>query len=298
MRTNKVDIHADDYGYSINTSKDILECMKKGCLDSVSIICNNAKFEESMEMLYEAIPSLPFLPLLSVHINLPEGKGEILPLSWASLFIKSYSFNKTKIKQEIKQEIKQQILTVTSVVDKCIDIAKNNGVECHQNGIRLDTHIHTHPIPIVWKSLIEVINEEKLNVEYIRNPKEPLIPFIKHFSLIPSYGLVNIIKNRILMLYSFKIDTYCKKHNLEKMYMWGLCMSGHMDSDRIKKVYPDMFKYAKRHNRNLELLFHPGMASEDEYSSEMNLEYFKNANLSKNRHIEKDAVLRIEEIVR
>ena len=55
-----VDIHADDYGYSINTSKDMLECMKAGALDSISIICNTKWFEDSMEMLYREIPHLPF----------------------------------------------------------------------------------------------------------------------------------------------------------------------------------------------------------------------------------------------
>lgn len=300
MKTNIVDIHADDYGYSINTSKDILECMKQGCLNSVSIICNNSHFDESMGMLYNAIPSLPFLPLLSVHLNLPEGNSDsdIFPMSWANLFLSSYGFNKAKVKEELKKEIKKQIFTVNEVVEKCIDIAKDNGVEYHQKGIRIDTHIHTHPVPVVWESLVEVIEEEKLHIEYIRNPKEPIVPFIKRVDLIPSYGITNIVKNRILMFYSSKIDKYCDSHNLEKMYMWGLTMSGHMDFDRIKKLYNDMYNYAQKHNRNLELLFHPGKATENEYSSEMNKDYFKNANLSDNRHIEKDAVLRIKEIVR
>ena len=43
-----VDIHADDYGYSLNTSKDILDCIKADNLDSFSIICNMPAFEESM----------------------------------------------------------------------------------------------------------------------------------------------------------------------------------------------------------------------------------------------------------
>ena len=292
MKTSNVDIHADDYGYSINTSKDMLECMKKGCLNSFSIICNNAKFEESMDMLYEAIPSFPFLPLISVHINLPEGKGDILPLSWAKLFLSNNS-----IKSELKKEIKYQIEKVNEVVEKCLEIANSCGIPVNQRGIRLDAHIHTHPIPVVWNSLIEVIDEEKYHIEYIRNPKEPIIPFIKNVSLIPSYGITNIIKNRILMFYSRKIDKYCDEHKIEKMYMWGLCMSGHMDFDRIKKIYPDMLKYASSHNRKLELLFHPGMALESEYSEEMNKDYFRDANLSKNRHIEKDAVMRIKEII-
>lgn len=293
MKANRVDIHADDYGYSINTSKDILECCKNGALDSFSIICNHSHFEECMDLLYEAIPSFPFLPLISVHINFPEGKGKNLPLSWPKLLLSSSS-----IKSVIKNEIKTQIGIVNDVVEKCIDIAQKNNITVYQKGIRLDTHVHTHPIPVVWQSLIEVIEEEKLNVEYIRNPKEPLIPFIKHVDLIPTYSLVNIIKNRILMFFSKKIDKYCDSQGLDKMYMWGLVMSGHMDFDRIKKVYPDMFNYANKHNRRLEILLHPGKASENELSKEMNTEYFNNFNSSDNRHIEKDAVLRIKEIMR
>ena len=80
--------------------------------------------------------------------------------------------------------------------------------------------------------------------------------------------------------------------------MWGLVMSGHMDFDKIKLIYPDMYEYTKSRGRNLEILFHPGMATRDEYSNEMNKEYFENANLSNNRHIEKETVLKIREIVR
>ena len=103
---SKVDIHADDYGYSIKTSEDILDCMKQGKLDSVSIICNTAYFEQSMKMLYEQIPDLPYLPLLSIHLNLPEGKGvtNLLPISWGRLFISSYTPGKAKIKDKLKQE--------------------------------------------------------------------------------------------------------------------------------------------------------------------------------------------------
>lgn len=292
-----VDIHADDYGYSINTSKDMLECMKKGCLNSFSIICNTSNFEESMELLYSEIPNLPFLPFISVHINLPEGNGEYLPKSWAQLFLVSYSLKRKRIKEEIKEEIRKQIDTVNEVATKCIAIAKNSGVECKQKGLRVDSHVHTHHIPVVWDALMEVIEEENYNVEYIRNSKEPIIPFIKHIDLISTYGVTNIIKNRILMLYSKKIDDYCDKKGIEKMYMWGLMMSGHMDFDRIKEVYKDMYDYANKHNRNLELLFHPGQANENEYSNEKNKDYFTDFNSSNNRLIEKDSVLRIKEII-
>jgi len=294
-----VDIHADDYGYSINTSKDMLECMKEGNLNSFSIICNTKWFEDSMEMLYKEISSLPFLPLISVHLDIPEGKSDcsLFPMSWGKLFLSSYTFSRARVKEELKKELKKQIDKTQKAIEKCITIAKENDVECHQNGIRLDSHIHTHLIPVVWDSLTEVIEEENYNIEYIRNPKEPITPFLKAFSLWPSYGVMNFIKNRILMMYSGKVDRYCDKHKIGKMYMWGLMMSGHMDYDRIKRVYPDMLKRAENENRTLELLFHPGKATQDEYSEEMDPNYFRDANTSENRHVEKDAVMKIKKII-
>lgn len=294
----EIDIHADDYGYSINTSLDMLECMKANSLRSFSIMCNTKWFEESMELLYKEIPHLSYLPLMSIHLDLPEGKSEssLFPMSWGKLFIASYTPKRKAVKEELKKELKRQIEKTQNVIDKCICIAKENQIECRQKGIRLDSHVHTHLIPVVWDALTEVIAEEDYQIEYIRNPKEPIGPFLKNFSLIPSYGIINLIKNRILMFYSGKVDRYCEKHDIAKMYMWGLAMSGHMDYDRIKRVYPDMLNKAKRDGRTLELLFHPGKASPEEYSEEMNPEYFRDANSSENRHIEKNAVLNIKEI--
>lgn len=299
MKNTSIDIHADDYAYSLNTSKDILECMKLGKLNSISIICNTTYFDECMELLYNNIADLPFLPLLSIHLNFPEGEGisDLLPVSWLKLFGYSYSFSRNRIKNMLKQEIKFQIDKTTQAINKCIDIALKNNIEINQKGIRIDSHIHTHHIPVVFDALKEVIKEEKYNVEYIRNAKEPILPFLKHVNLISSYGIANIIKNRILMFYSGKIDRFCDENKIGKMYMWGLTMSGHMDFERIKEVFPDMYKRALKDDRTLELLFHPGKSLETEYSKEMSSDYFKNANLSENRHIEKDSVMTIEEII-
>ncbi len=295
----RIDIHADDYAYSIHTSMDILDCIRQGKLDSFSIICNTDYFEASMELLYQAIPSLDFLPLISVHLSIPEGESDddLFPMSWGSLFLASYMPKRKKVKAALKKELKHQIDKTQEVIDRCIQIAKENGVETSQQGIRLDSHIHTHLIPVVWDALTEVIDEEDYKIEYIRNPKEPLLPFLKDGSLISGYGIANIVKNRILMLYSGKVDKYCERYKLAKMYMWGLTMSGHMDYERIKKLYPAMSVKAEKDGRVLELLFHPGQALREEYSREMNRNYFNDANTSLNRTIEKDAVMRIREIV-
>lgn len=295
-----VDIHADDYGYSINTSKDMLELMKRGFLNSISIICNMPAYEESMEMLYKEIPNLPYLPLMSVHINLVEGdsisNGILQDYSWGKLYVQSYLFNKNTY-EYLKKEIRSQVLKVDKAVKKCIEIANQNSVSVIQNKIRLDSHVHTHLIPIVWEALVEVIEEEKLEVEFIRNPKEPIAPFFKQKALVPKYNVVNMVKNRILMFYSGKVDKYCKEHGMNQMYMWGLIMSGEMDIDRIGKIYPDMKKYCESRSRNLEILFHPGLALKDENCPQMNPESSVVFNMSNNRKIENNAVRNMLSVV-
>lgn len=294
----KVDIHADDYGYSLNTSKDILDCLKQGCLDSISIICNTKYFDESMELMYKEIPNLASLPLMSIHLNLVEGNMTtgMLPMSWAKLFIHSYWFDRNKIKNIIKQELKYQIDKTQEAINKCIDIANINNVEVKQKAIRLDSHVHTHLLPVVFSALIELIEEEKYDIEYIRNPLEPINPFFRETKLLGTYSFVNIIKNRILAFYSKKVDNYCEQKKLAKMYMWGLIMSSHMDFARIKVIYPKMVDKACKDDRALELLFHPGKADQNEYSIEMNENYFRDFNSIDNRHIEKDAVLKMKEL--
>ena len=295
----EIDVHADDYGYTVNTSKQILDCIKQGKLDSISIICNTKWFDESMRMLYEAIPSFSYLPLMSVHLNIPEGSfgSTEFPMKWEKLFLVSYSFHKKKIKDALKKELREQIEKTQKVIDTCIRIAKEADIPVGQKGLRLDSHTHTHLIPVVWEALTEVIQEEGYPIEFIRNPKEPILPFLKDPSLWPSYGIANIIKNRILMMYSRKVDRYCEDHGLKKVYMWGLMMSGKMDIERIKKILPDMAHKTKDDGRVLEVLFHPGQALKEEYDEKMNADFFREFNSSDNRDIERRSVMEFDRSV-
>ena len=40
----KIDIHADDFGESVHASRDILECLKDGKLNSISVLCKYELF--------------------------------------------------------------------------------------------------------------------------------------------------------------------------------------------------------------------------------------------------------------
>lgn len=292
-----VDIHADDYGYTLNTSRGMLSCMDN--LDSVSIICNTSYFEKSMELLYESIPDMKKLPKLAVHLNLVEGfscDGSVLNKGWGYYFVNSFTFRRKKIKEEIKKEIKYQIDRVTEAVNRCIDIARENGVKVSQKGIRIDSHTHTHPVPVIFDALCEVIKENNYDIEFIRNPKEPLWPFLRNVKLYKTYSLINFVKNFILNVLSFRIDRYADSHGIDRVYMCGLVMSGHMDYERLQAVYDDFCNKAKRDNRYMEFLFHPGTALRDEETEELSRENMSYFNESGNREIERDTVLRIKSL--
>lgn len=302
---NKIDIHADDYGYTLNTSKDILDSIKKEELDSISIICNTSFFDESMELFYKTIPQLKKMPCLSIHLNLVEGyclsdssllsNDGVINVSWGNLL--KYSFlNRNEAKKQIKDEIIKQIDITNEKIEKCINIAKENNIKVRQKGLRIDSHMHTHAIPVVFEALKEVIEEGKYNVEYIRNPKESITPFIKKIKLWPTYSIVNIAKNLILNVFSTKIDKYCENKKIEKTYLCGLVLSGKMDYLRIKEIYSLMIDKSKRDGRTLEMLFHPGRALNEEISKELNKDNMNNFNLSYNRSIEKDTLSRLKEV--
>lgn len=286
----KINIHADDYALTVNTSRDILDCMRKGALDSISIVPNMPCFEECMEMLCEAIPSLPFLPRMNIHLNLVEGKGFLKRLSWGKLFL--YSFIKCSgyMEKAVKEELEWQIGRCDAAISKCIRIAEDNDIKHSRQGMRLDSHQHTHHLPIVWEALMSILEERGCRVEYIRCVREPLTVFLSKKELVLSYNPVNIIKNLILNALSFKIEKYIDSHGLRKMYLWGIVMSGKMDLRRIKSLMPSFIKRAEKDGRDIEILFHPGMALEDEIGSRIDKRAARNFYLSPNRHIEKKTV--------
>lgn len=305
----ELDIHADDYGLTFHTSQEILECMKKGKLDSISILTNMSCSGKCMDMLVEAVPELPFLPGMSIHLDFVEGKclagrteapllvregSDCIGLSWGKLFLYSFLPGKRKaVKKQLKKEIRAQLEAGQKEIARCVEAAGKYQIPCRQKGIRIDSHQHAHMIPLVWKALTEVIEEERYQVEYIRNSKEALGVFLSEPSLWKTYRPVNFIKNRLLYLFSFQADRYAKAHSMRQMYLWGLIMSGHMDYDRIVRLYPKMARKALKERRVLEFCMHPGRMLDNEVTKEVDDQAAADFYLSGNRTVEKDAVMRL-----
>ncbi|MCM1174486.1 MAG: ChbG/HpnK family deacetylase [Blautia sp.] len=305
----ELDIHADDYGLTVHTSRDILECMKKGKLDSISVMTNMSCSAECIDMLIAAIPELPFLPEMSVHLDFVEGKclagggevpllarkgSDLMGLSWGGLFFLSWHPGRRRAaKEQLKKEIRAQIAAGRREIIRCMEEAEKYHIPCGQKELRIDSHQHAHMIPVVWEALTEVIAEENYTVEYIRNAKEVLGVFLTDFSLWRTYRPVNFIKNRLLYLLSPKVERYGKEHSMQSMYLWGLVMSGRMDYDRIVRLYPAMAEKAEKEHRKLEFCIHPGQMLPGEVTEEVERHAAEDFYLHQNRQVEKDAVMRL-----
>ena len=60
-----IDIHADDFALSINSSKDIINCINKNKINSISIIPNMNCFSKCMKLLNNTKTSIE----MSIHLN-------------------------------------------------------------------------------------------------------------------------------------------------------------------------------------------------------------------------------------
>lgn len=288
----KIDIHADDFGESVHASEDILDCLKAGKLDSISVLANMSCFQNCVKRYREEENGFPKKPKISVHLNFMEGSclsaPETLPglvdseghfcLSWGKLFLQSFLPGRKKIQEQLRSEMELQIEAVQKVFPE-------------MEKLRFDSHQHTHMIPVVADALFEVIQKNNLQVEYIRNSQEPMSPFLKKSALYITYRPVNFVKNMILNFCALLLEGKFRKMGLEPMYLWGLIMSGQMDKTRIKALMPLMEKAAEKHGRVLEILFHPGQVLKEEITSEFSQEEAIEFHVSENRNVEKQAVM-------
>ncbi len=287
-----IDIHADDYAISLHASENLIERVKAGKLDSISILPNMSCFKICMERLLEEWDEFPKKPLISVHINLMEGHclspAETVPdlvdpegyfkVSWGSLLLASYNpMSYKRIKSQLEAEIQVQIERISDA----------EPAECE---LRLDSHQHTHMIPIVFDAMMTAVRKQQYPVTFIRVAREPIMPFLKHIDLYSSYSVTNIVKNVILNLYAGNVERQLRAMKIEPALLWGLVMTGHMDVDRVKKLYPSMLGVCKRKKKKMELLFHPGCVLAEEINEEYVKKGFVEFHLSEGRKIERHAV--------
>ena len=273
---------ADDYGISKSSNTRIEECLKNGVLNKISVLPNSDALDFKRRLLGENVK-------LSLHLNLIEGyplsKKEDVSLivsdkgffkySFIGLFFLSIFGNRSLLEKQLYNEIKMQI-----------DFWKKEMGE--ETPILVDSHQHTHMIPLVFKTLMRVIKEENVEVEYIRIPAEPILPYIKSPSLYFKFRPIGLIKQWLLKFLKFVNRKELKKANIKSALFMGIMFSGQLTEDKINKLLP----YYKKQNENIEIAFHPGYLESRESLIDGFRQNFKKFYYSKWRRIEYDTLLK------
>ena len=171
--------------------------------------------------------------------------------SFIGLFLQSISPNRKRLEAQLYQELRLQIQFWKQAMGA-------------QTPVAMDSHQHTHMIPLVFRTLMRVIRDEGLDVAYLRIPAEPLSPYLLTPSLYLSYSPIGLVKQWLLKFFALINRKTFKQANIPTAYFMGVLFSGKMTERFIQKLLPRYLKLAEKHNRNIELGFHPGYSEPGE----------------------------------
>ena len=150
-------VNADDFGWTCDVNRGILQARLEGVLRSTTLMANGAAFEDAARLANEH-PELD----VGVHLTLVGGQavarasGEQLPGGVAQLI---FGLSGRWSAAAIQEEFAAQIEKVQSA------------------GIRpthLDTHKHTHLLPPVLEALIAV--GKRYSIPWVRRPFDLHVP--------------------------------------------------------------------------------------------------------------------------
>ena len=248
-----------------------------------------SEYNACMRLLHDNWAKLPKKPKISVHVNLIDGRylttGKYIGSTWKHWFLRGIiPIGHEKLKTKLKEEIKAQIKRVYDDLPF--------GTE-----LRVDSHVHTHMIPIVFDSMMEALEELNLTekTEYLRVCREPLMPFLIYSDIRKTIPKINILKNIILNIFSLRAAKILntKYPQITHGLLWGVITGGRMDYSRVSAMLPTMKRIAARKNMSLEIMLHPGIVGKEAHMDEY-IEDDRKAFCSENRDAEYETLMKLE----
>lgn len=256
MNNKKFILNADDFGLNKEINRAVVEAYNNGFLKSASLCANGEAFDSAIN---EIMPECHNL-CVGVHLNIIEGKAlnsfEKINLLVNSEGIFNNGFVSLLLKSNDKTFLAQVELEFRSQIEKIMQ---------QTNVIHIDSHVHTHAIPNLFKLTCKLAKE--YNIPFVRTQFEQpyLIPDIfKHTNF--KYP-VNIIKIALLNYFSIKNKQILKEYNLKTNdYLIGVGYTGLMDDSAVEYGLKAVTDEAVL----VESLIHP-FYSEIKHSKEFNL---------------------------
>ena len=234
MEKKQTYINADDFGITKKNTDEILNLIKEGNINSVSVMINQYDFKANELLSLNA--------KIKLHLNLttsftPGSKKDIKNLINSSFIKLLFTLDKNK-KSEIFKEIDYQV-----------EAFKN---KMNIKSISLDSHHHVHMIPWIYNYLIL----SKHNIVEIRNSLESFNSFqLKHLVLL------KVLRNIIaLVVLNFLKIFHNKNKNVELINFCGLIYSGIIDKEKFLFQY----RYLNKKNNLSEIALHPGKIGNNE----------------------------------
>lgn len=286
----KIFFSIDDYGMTPLTCERIEQCVVNGAANKISVLPNTR-----MEDMPERLRSLHHASVC-IHINLVEGKcvsdpnGLNLLVDADGFFNKSFFCLLMTSLGAKRREFRGQLHTeIQAQLQHAISILPENAP------ILLDSHQHTHMIPLIFDVLMQVVRELSLDAKYIRIPAEPELPYLLVPAFYPQYLSVNLIKHWVLKFCGLFNAGKLSKSGIPTALFCGILFSGNMNYDRVSRVLPGYIRLAKKKQCDVEFLFHSGYTNQSEPLFDDRKVEFHHFYYSQGRKNEYDALMKLKE---
>lgn len=287
-------IHADDFGITLEQSKDILACSVacggEGALNSTSALVTSPAFPTCAEFARPFVDA--GLIRMGLHLNVVEGpalsSASEVPLlvdeqgmfknGFAKMLALSAGRSREELTSQVRTEARAQIRAFLHAFPQMRD------------RMRVDSHQHFHLIPAVFDGLMAALDDEGCTLEYLRIPAEPLAPYLQVREVRKRVPAVNVVKNALLnQLWKQDAEKYpaCLP---KPATFYGLALSGRMQHAANDQFLKRIMTDAEREGRDVELLFHPGGVPSVDACLNPNLKGFCDFYLSHNRTAEAHAL--------
>lgn len=319
--------HADDYGITAEQARSILALCDtrdgNGVLTSVSAFANSPAFEESATL---ATPYIERKSLkIGVHLNLVEGfpcsKATNVPLlvgergafcnDFTKLLMLSKGSQRVALRSQIERECRAQIERFLAAFP------------AQRGTLRIDSHQHTHAIPLVFDALLAAVRACGCTLEHVRTPVEPLSPHLATATAVRRLSVINLAKDMLISTL-WRSNRGKLPANCNTSLFCGVLLSGRMElidsnlvhefeilaakrggaceiaADENKDAYPAEKHSPIKSERTcppVEVLFHPVSVPREQCLDPAN-EPFTQACTSSSRDAEAQALVRLRETYR
>lgn len=257
--------HADDYGITAEQAAHMLAlssaCGGKGALKSVSIFANSPAFEEAVKL---AAPHVAQGALdMGLHVNLVEGAPcadpATIPLlvgsrntfcnDFVNLLVLSVGPHRAQLLEQVERECTAQLKRYLAAFPQA------------QGALRLDSHQHTHAIPLVLDAVLASAHSCNCTLTYLRTPAEPLRPHLASPQTRKHLSPANLAKKVLLGILCRRNRKKLPEGCATSLFC-GVLLSGKMEYVTVE-LAQEFEKLALQRARkgkgdgSVEVLFHP-----------------------------------------